>query len=74
MHPRMDGMDGWDGVDGVDGVGLGVGGLRQSMPASYGGWDGVDGVDVVGVSDGEAARFAKAREKKNFFARNVFDL
>jgi len=44
------------------------------MPASYGGWDGVDGVDVVGVSDGEAARFAKAREKKNFFARNVFDL
>jgi len=28
--------------------------------------DGVDVVDVVGVSDGEAARFAKAREKKNF--------
>ena len=33
--------------------------------------DGVDVVDVVGVSDGEAARFAKAREKKIFCAKCV---
>ena len=33
--------------------------------------DGVDVVDVVGVSDGEAARFAKACEKKILRAEEI---